>query len=335
MNDLKTLSLTMHRNQGLSLIELLISMTLGLSMLAGLMSMYLGSKNSDLTRTELSNMDANATVALKTLRKTIQLAGYGTVAVEVLNKSFYTEVDGTLADTVANNPLCRDGKKLIVSGLGANSGLLNPPEALLGYTKDNINGDVLTVIYRPDSPDKGYIYADCATSVGSSPTDYPDNYPYGTSTSTKAEDDARLVACSTDTSVTVPNGMHNPKDAKVYSAFFLDGNPKQLQCYGSRSRDAEPYIIADNIENIQYRYAVRSADKTVYKKADDITEDEWKMVNSVQVAILVGSENRNVLKNPAIRKYQLLDMEVTKSALDKRMYKVYSMTIYLHNIGMR
>ncbi len=324
-----------NKDLGFTLIELLVSMTIGLFLIAGLMSMYLGSKSSDKTRSELSYMDANATVALRSLRKVIQHAGYGTVAVKALSKPFYTEADGDLTDTVEKNPLCRDGEKLIVSGLGNNSGILNPPDFLSGYTKDNTTGDVITVIYRPDSPDKGFFYADCATSIGSSPADYPENYPYGTDSSTKAEDNARLTACSTDTTATSNHGMHDPKDAKVYSAFFLDINSKQLQCFGSRSRDAEPYVIADNIDNIQFRYAVRVEDETIYKKADDIEADEWKTVNSVQVAILIRSENNNVIENPQLRKYQLLDYEVTKPATDKRMYKVYSTTVYLHNIGFK
>jgi type IV pilus assembly protein PilW len=332
---MKSINNKLSNSKGFTLVEVLVSMTIGLGLLGGMMSMYFGSKVSDKTRTELSDMDANATVALRTLRKTIQHAGYSTIAITALNKSFYTESDGALTDTEDKNPFCRDGGKLIVSGLGGNRGLLNPPARLTGYTKDNAYGDVVTVIYRPDSPDKGYLYSDCALGR------------YKTGASTEAEDNARLVACSTDTIETVSpsilNGMNNPNDAKVYSAFFLrsyrssTGTSKQLVCYGSRSRDPDPYVIADNIDNLQLRYGVRTGNQTEYKKAADITtDDEWSTVNSVQIAILVGSEDRNLLENPVSRSYTLLDdVTIAKSANDKRMYKAYSTTVYLHNIGMK
>ena len=315
-----------NQSQGFTLVELMVSMTIGLGLLSGLMAMYVGSNESDQVRRELNDMDANATVALRQLRKTIQHAGYATVSIKALNKSFYTESDGDLTDTVDKNPLCRDGGKLIVSGLAGARGLLNPPAALAGYTKDNNTGDVMTVMYRPDNPDKGYLFSDCA--IGR----------YTTGSSTFVQDDARLVACSTDTTATENNGMPDPKDAKVYSAFYLrqlSGSPKQLVCYGSRSMDSDPHVIADNIDNLQFRYGVRTADQTEYKKADEITSEEWLTINSVQIAILVGSENEDLLENPVARSYSLLDESISKTADDKRMYKVYASTVYLHNVGMK
>ena len=314
------------RTKGFTLVELMISMVLGLGLLGGLMAMYLGSQESDKTRTELSDMDVNATVALQALRKVIQHAGYGTVAVEPLNKSFHTESDGAIS-----NPDCRDGKKLIVSGLDESVGLLNPPTGLSNYTKDSSSGDIITVIHRPDNPDKGALFRDCAGGVYGA---------YDTATSIDSVKRARLVSCSSDTTIKTSNGMPDATDAKVYSAFYLrqeTGEPKQLVCYGSRSTDAAPYEIADNIENMQFMYGVRKDNTKVYKKADDITVDEWLSVNTVQVAILVGSDNQNLLENPSIRTYDLLDSDnpVIKSATDKRIYKEYSTTIYLHNIGMK
>lgn len=317
-----------NKNKGFTLVELMVSMSIGLVLLGGLMTMYLGSQKSDKTRIALADMDANASVAIKELRKVIQHAGYSTISIKSLEKSFYTESDGELTDTVEKNPLCRDGKKLIVSGLDGKVGLLNPPTALTGYTKDYPGGDILTVIYRPDSPDKGYLFSDCAQGT------------YSTSTSTEAEDHARLVACSTDTTATASNGMAKPKDSKVFNAYYLHQSSgsdlKQLACFGSRSMDTEPYFIADNIDNIQFRYGVRLDDTAMYKKASEITtDDEWTTVNSVQVALLVGSGNTNVAKNPVARSYDLLGQSITKLESDGRIYKVYSTTIYLHNVGMK
>lgn len=329
-------------SKGSSLIELLVSMTLGIVLLGGLMSMYFGSREGDKTRDELNAMDLNASVALRTIRETIEHAGYASISVSSKLKPFFK------SDDVMDNPLCRDGKKLIVSGSpeeGGNSGLLNPPDELSGYTNHSDAGDAFTVMYRPDSPHTGYLFYDCATSIGdpsqypenaNNITNYPDNYPYGTDSSTKGQDNARLEACSTDTTVFRSNGMNEATKAKIYNGFYLrqqSGGPKQLVCYGSRSSSAEPHVIADYIDNMQIRYGVRSGDKTSFKNATNVTEDEWRNIISVQVALLIVSED-NVVVNPAARNFNLLGVTMTKPASDRKMYKVYSTTIFLANQGI-
>ncbi len=329
-------------SKGSSLIELLVSMTLGIVLLGGLMSMYFGSREGDKIRDELNGMDLNASVALRSIRETIEHAGYASVSVSSKVKPFFK------SDDVMDNPLCRDGKKLIVSGSpdeGGNSGLLNPPDELLGYTTHSDAGDAFTVVYRPDSPYTGYLFYDCATRIGDpsqypenadNVANYPDNYPYGTDSSTKPEDNARLEACSTDTTVATSNGMQETAKAKIYSGLYLtqqSNGPKQLVCYGSRSSNAEPHVIADYIDNMQIRYGVKSGDKTSFKNASNMSEDEWNSITSVQVALLIVSED-NVVVNPSNRKFHLLDITITKPASDRKMYKVYSTTIFLANQGI-
>ncbi len=319
----------MHKAQGLSLIELMVSMTLGLSLIGGLMSMYLGSRESDKSRTELSDIDTNARIALNALRETIQHAGYRSVEnLQQFEKPFYTEMDGEIDDTV----VCSDAKKLVVS-----SGLLD--RELDDFTTDNDNGDSITAVYLADNPDEGNIYYDCSTLNNSIAG--ASNRAYSKNNSGFATDKARQIACSTDKEhpalnpADIKQGMNNAIDAVIYNGFFLrkeSGKPKQLVCYGSRTESATPYIISDNIENMQFLYGVSNASLTTYKNATDVeNNDEWASVSSVQVAILVGSENTDVLENPEARTYQLLDTQVSISESDSRMYKAYSTTISLQN----
>ncbi len=319
MNNLKTTSLTIGKTQGVSLIELMISMTLGLSLIGGLMSMYLGSRASDKTRTELTDIEGNARVAFSSLRQTIEHAGYRSSAVlSTLNKPFQTPIDGSI-----DNPDCRDNDEMVISGLGTLDGLLNPPTELEGYTKDADTGDSITVIYRADNPATGGIFTDCAFGE------------YATGSSTKVEDEARQLSCSVDKT----SGISTPSAAKIYSGYYLKpvtGKLKQLVCYGSRKIDASPQLIAENIDNMQILYGVRIDGNLTFKNADTIEiNSEWESVVIVQVAILVGSENAEVLANPQSRTYQLLDKRITKTEEDHRMYKVYSTSINLSNRSRR
>ena len=340
--------LTMQRQQaqGFTLIELLVSMVLSLVILGGMMSMYFGSRTADKTRTELGDIEANARVALTALRESIKHAGYNSVSdTPPLEKPFHTPNDGAI-----DNPTCRDGGKLIVSGSTAAdgtgvAGLTRAPSELTGYTKDYDAGDIITVIARPDEPTIGPIYFDCGSVANSNNTFVANsiNHAYQTSTSTQDDDIARQTACSTDKD----NGMNNPLDAKMYSAFFLKqntGETKQLMCYGSRSSSSTPLVIADNIDNMQIRYGVLTGatggkgGSVTFKTADQVealTTGGWESVISVQVAILVGSDNQKVLVDARSRTFDLLDVTITKPSTDYRMYKVYTTTINLPNRAQR
>ena len=306
----------MRKAQGVSLVELMVSMTLGLILIGGLMSLYLGSRGSDKTRTELTDIDTSARIALNALRQIIQHAGYRSIEnITQFEKPFYSEADGVLA-----NQSCRTGSDKLITNLNLINHVNHATDP--GYTKDKDSGDMITVMYLADNPDKGSIYYDCAGA----------NYSNSAS---------KLKACSTDKKNILDvgdtaEGMTVPINAVIYSAFYLKaetGKPKQLVCHGSRMATTDPaFIIADNVENMQFLYGVDSGLGTTYKNATDVeSNSEWQSVTSVQVAILVGSNESDVLNNAKARTYQLLDRQVSKPATDHRMYKVYETTITLHN----
>jgi Tfp pilus assembly protein PilW len=316
----KLTSSSANKNKGFTLIELLVSMVTGIVLIAGLLSMYMGSRETDKSRTELSEIEANAREALNTLRQTIQHAGYTSIEGIALDKPFLTPVDGELN---TNNPNCIDEEPMIVS-----DGLLNPPTELTGYTNDFATGDIITVIYRPDHPDQGNVFSDCASG----------NYAKPSFSAADIKD--RQKACSTDRAHSevigdTAEGMDASEEPKIYSGIYLrtfaDGR-KQLSCFGSRSESVQPRVIADNIDNIQILYGVLIDGNTSYKNATAIeASGDWESVTSVQIAILVRSSGTEVLKNAQDRTYRLLDKVIAKLSTDHRLYKVYSTTINLPN----
>lgn len=62
--------------RGLSLIELLISMTLGLILLAGMIAVFYGNQRSTELNTAMANIQENARFALNTLSEDIRMAGF-------------------------------------------------------------------------------------------------------------------------------------------------------------------------------------------------------------------------------------------------------------------
>ena len=146
--------ITHKKQSGMSLIELLVSMIIGIFLLVGLSTNLIGNKVSDKKRDALSEINANAQLALEVIRQVVSHAGYPSVHHNnFLQKAFYTEEDGEL-----ENPTCRDGR--------LKRDVRTPDEG--GWTRDAMHGDTLTVIAMPDNPCADG-KTDCPNSVDVSP----------------------------------------------------------------------------------------------------------------------------------------------------------------------
>ena len=302
---------------GMSLIELMISMVVGLFLLAGVVTNFIGTKDNDRMRDAMSEMDANAAQVFEVLRPAIAHAGYSGIDNIRLEKPFYTESDGATAP----NPACRDGASNI-----------SWSEAVKDYSRDYAQRDKISVISMADNPCKAGLTS-CANDADKNPDAlvFTDCTGGGADTS-----DTRVVSCSTDTA---NGGMEDPTEAKIYNTFTLlrntsSDNDRVFSCQGSRG-GTQP--IANNVEAIQYLYGVTdNTGKTYYREADDIEDaDQWGMVTSVQVGLLMRSSQQYLLKTPSAKtEYYLLKNKIVIAGQDlKRLFKVYTTTINLENVS--
>ena len=321
MNNKKlhTYSNTMgnHYQSGVTLIELMISMVVGLFLLAGVVSNFIGTKDADRTRDAVSEMDANASAAFSILRPVIAHAGYPSIENVRLDKAFYTKGDGTV-----ENSTCRDGSNKIVW-----------TETIDEPTKDLADRDQLTVVSLADNPCREGL-ASCADVADRNPA----AMVYTDCTGGGADLDAgktRVVSCSTDPD----KGMLDPTKARIYNTFTLLRNNssdenRTLYCQGSRG-GKQP--IVENVEAIQYLYGVTDdTGNTYYRRADQVeNDDQWGMVTSVQVGLLMRSSQQYLLKTPSTKKeYYLLKNKVEISSSDlSRLFRIYTTTINLENLN--
>ncbi len=302
-----------HYQSGLSLVELMISMVVGLFLLAGVVTNFIGTKNADVKRDAVSEIDANAAVAFNVLRQAISHAGYASIENIHLkdNKPFYTESDGVLQNPKCSNGMLRDKK----------------PPVRRNRTRDNGSKDYLSVMYLADNP--------CKKGVGSC-TNNPANFNphalmYTDCTGGGSQRDARSVACSTDR----VGGMPNKQEALIYNSFYLNNADGGFYCEGSRSSQEEPQPIISNVEAVQYLYGVQTDTNTkIYRTATEVENDnQWGMVTSVQVGLLLRSSKKYVLDKPSDKKvYYLLKEKITIDDSDlRRLFRVYTTTINLEN----
>jgi len=280
--------------QGLSLIELMVSMVVGIFLVGGLSSVYMNSKGSDKMRAQISEMEENARIALVTMRQIISHAGYPTEKALDIDRPFYVGVDNI------PNPDCRGG--------GTDNKLIKHKQIYKKKTTD-ANRDTIVVVSMLDSP------ANTSPSAASNIT----------------QDCLGTVVeaqCSSDPLT----GLYNSSEARVYNYLYINkpSGRRALTCMGSLGK-ANTQPIAENIENLQFLYGVsKGEDNLVYRNANDVTDnDEWSNVVSVQVGILVRSE-KEVLNKEERKIFLVLDKKI-RTPKDRRIYRAYTTTIVLPN----
>jgi len=275
-------SITPNKQQGFSLIELLVSMLIGLFLLTGMATSFLSSKKASIDRDQLSILEDNGRLALEVIGKTVEHAGYTPIInVTALPHSIISNT------TEIVQGKCSDDTDSIIEPT-----LFNDTRVTL----DNADGDSLAVAYYGDSN----LFNDAAGGT--------------------LIDECKVPAAGTVSSI-------KSEASVIYSSFFL--NNGKLKCAGSRSDSLQ--VIADNIENIQFLYGIKSGNSNAvdrYLNASDMT-GLWDSVISIQVAILVRSSSP-VKAVEEQKTFSLLD-QIYHAHNDKYQRAVFTSTIRLRN----
>lgn len=276
---------------GLSLVELMVTMVVGLFLMGGVINVYISTQSNDKIRNEISEMEDNGRTALMLMRGIISHAGYQSVNDLRLDEPFYS------AAADMPNPDCRGDDDTLIS--------YNPILDEKTLNSVTAKRDTLVAVHIADNPasagaSTGLLIADCQSGV------------------IPAE-------CSSDP----VSGLYTSSESKIYNYLYINtpNGRRALTCMGSRG-GSQP--LAENIENLQFLYGVSIGDDLVYRNAADVTTNgEWSGVVAVQVGILVRSE-REVLDVEESKVFLLLDEKITTSK-DRRIYKTYTTTIVLPN----
>jgi prepilin-type N-terminal cleavage/methylation domain len=285
-----------HKNkqQGLSLIELMIAMVVSLVLVAGVGTVYVSSKRNYHARDQLSLMDETARVALNTLSKHLEHAGYATPAKLPLDSvGGYFYVSGA-ADPKAGN--CDTLESRALSAVKNSS------------TQDSLSsnyGDAVSIRFIGD--DKLFtdvLGSDLGASCrGGSPT---------------------------IESALIYNAFHVDKDDITKDS--LGNWVPILYGVGSNGNQYKNPIV-NGVENLQFLYGVdTNADGTVeqYLNATAVSlASAWQRVISIKAGILVRSLEP-VLPAAEEKSYQVLDTTLDRN--DRYQRSVYSVVIHLRNV---
>lgn len=283
-----------NRQQGMSLIELMIAMVVSLVLIGGVGTVYVSSKRSYQARDQLSLMGESARVALEALTKHLEHAGYATPAKLPLGNYMYVKGD-------ANPPVAACGG----SDTGVHASLPLTTFAARAtqddYKPDGVNpsGDAISVRFIGDDS----LFSDCANGV--LPT-----------------------SCRAGVGPSMEAGLiYNTFFVNV------SGGQPSLMCSGSRNVAAVPVVPGVEHIQFMYGVDANS-DSTVdkYVNASTVGAGEWQQVVSIKIAILVRSQEPVLPEAPSTAtSYQLLDKTVTPAA-DRFQRAVYTAVVHLRNV---
>jgi type IV pilus assembly protein PilW len=371
MEPRPVISRSLPRQRGLTLIELMISITIGMIVLSALTYIYVGARGAYRSNENLARLQENGRFALDFLAKDLRMGGYS-------GCSSYSIPPTRIAVVARPAPGITPGwatANLVVTGFEDGTGWVNPSNVA------RLRGDVITLrraISVPLALDQNTDQDDATVTIRnncpSNPFKQGDLMVIATCermsvvrvTNTPAQ------ACTTPpTAVVIEHHPTDPSDASRGNGnnglttpypdpnshwipvmkvddrpqvmrfqeitYFLGANAAGRPSLYRHVGDAAPEELVENVEDFDVLYGIdtsgdRSADE--YRRADQIVGLDWGNVVAVRLALLVSGPDTSVATST--QTYALRDSDGdgladTESAADSRLRQVFTATIALRN----
>ena len=350
------------KSKGLSLVELMISLSLGLILMAALTEAYLASKHVQATDDALLELQDSARIALDILTDDIRASGFSGCSFDVddsINGITPSVWDHTSELTLIDNSQTYSGNA--VRGYNANEANWTPtPAATISNLTNNkrSGSDFFSVYYADDS---GASLTTDSTKGSTSLTvsgNCVETNDYVMLSNCSMSEISQIVSagsCSaTSYSISLQtdsgNGLKQPHSSssklfKITERLYYiattgrnddSGNPIYA-LFMSENGEAGIELVS-GIEHMQIQYGQRTGSNNSdirYVTANVINSNEWDDVVSVRVSLLVQSSN-NILDDDDSTDYTVGDESIglattIKHNSGKTLRKVFTRTIQLRN----
>ncbi|WP_347331152.1 PilW family protein [Marinimicrobium locisalis] len=335
----------MRKQQGLSLIELMISLTLGIVLMTGVVQMFITSRTTFTTQQAVSRIQESGRMAVEFLSQDIRMAGYRGCA-------------------------SRESTQQIEMGIEQDGGYLYDFDtSIRGYSSDDhpmgdvgvADGSEVLVIRRAGN-----------TSM---PIVNPTGNNANIEVAVEEEDDCVGEVCRGDTvvisdctqgrvfQVTNFQNVGGGGSKIVHSQANVDGKPKNLdsklggQQFGPgsevlkmstltyyiadsefgvpgtrslwREQDGEAAELIEGVENMKVGFGVDTDGDGIpdeYQDYNEVGDDNWGNVQAVRVALLMQSLEENVVDEPQPYRFDGEDVDDERIE-DRRMRQVFTSTV--------
>jgi type IV pilus assembly protein PilW len=334
----------MKQQKGLSLIELMISITLGLMLMLGVLNVFLGSKGAFVSQQAISRIQETGRFAIDYMNKEIRMAGFLGCASNV--------DDSKIITTLGTPTTFRWDYKTIIKGY------TDEDETDLGLT-DLVEGtDVLEVVSA--SGNQVLVTADTST------TSITTSLSVTTASACPSNGTMYDGLCAGDILV-----ASNCQQAQIFQATALGGATNLTIEHGAGATPGNAittwddklfgegaevikmrkmlFYIKDNaagvpslwlwdngvvselvegVEDMAIQYGIDTDNDEIpdgYEAAGDVSAAEWADVKSVHLELLVRTPEDRVLTEPQVYSFPLGSAAVT--AADRVMRQVFVSTV--------
>lgn len=358
---------TINRQQGLSLIELMVAMLLGLILMGSVVAVVLNSKSSFVGQRELAMVQENGRYAMEMLTKEIRMAGYQDCARQSFSKlgnsintsywyvgpvglkGYEGPADSTLplpasagwTPTVGDSLVVKHGETSsysLISNSGSTITVNKVTDIQQGEPVLMVNADCTEVALFQKTNAAGSSTIDHQTGTVS-PGNITSNVYVALSK--PSFDYTNYTTNSISTSSFSPGSTIMRYSA---SAFYVrnstvNSTPSLFRkrlitatVSGTGTLKAVDEELAQGVEDLQFLYGVDTDTDGIanrYLVANDALLTDWKKVVSVQITLSLRSINPVYLKNTDYTKCD----GTTTTYFDKYIHKCMSSTVSVRNNG--
>lgn len=327
-----------HKQVGLSLIELMISITLGLVLMAGVVQMFVSSKSVFTTQQSMSRIQETGRLAIEFLSRDIRMAGfYGCFRPNkdrklqndalVIN-SLYGNFGEAIRGYASGTALTTAQRAYLTGGtIQANTNVLvlrsaSPTPRIINAPNTDTTLRVFSTQAKANGCVDGMCENDAAvasdcfrarvfqvralTSAGSNLTiEHPDNWNL-----------------ATDITASYSSGEVLPMNTTSYFiATGASGAPSLWQKLNQKTA----VEVLEGVEKITYKFATES--NATYRNVGSITD--WSEVNSVRIFVVARSIENNAVPEP--QPYVVDGVTTTPALPDRYMRQVFTATVGLRS----
>ncbi len=341
----------MRKQIGLSLVELMISITLGLVLMAGVVQMFLSSKMVFSTQQGLSRIQETGRLGIEFMSRDIRAAArYGCLRSDPENNKVILQDGGLDLGGLHNN--FAEG----VRGYDSLDDLPNGAEEDLGLAEDKIDEDENIIVLRSAAevglPVNG-TNNDTQVFTHTDESSVVDNCVQGI-----CKDKAVIVSDCYSSRVFQVTGLAPAANTlTITHAAGWGGNPeKQLEIFTEgevaamtttvyfiaegasgqpslwQKKDDEGALeLLEGVERMSITYAPRATATNLnpaYSAASDIDAADWPRINSVRIELLVRSSDNNVLESSQPYTFGgVLTNPATADPTDRYLRQTFATTI--------
>ncbi len=346
------MKLTRARQRGVTLVEMMVSMTLGLIILSALVAVYVGSRGAYRVNDNLARVQESGRFALEYLSQDLRMTSFAGCR----SRNLSSEQD-TLFNITAAPALAFNGTNAIAgfengTGWSNSSGVTRAAGDVLNVQHAssqavpltaNVDFDARTLSLLNNSQrirrDDTVLLANCERAMLFRVTNDPQPTAPGNHPTTLA-----FAASGNLPTLTVPpfSQASRAEVLRFNSVWYFVGQAPNGSRALYRTDGSQAEAIVDGVVDMDLLFALDDsipvdgvADRYLPASAiKSSAPDEWSKVIGVRVSVLVASAEDQLAAQPMT--YALRDLDGdgqadTETAPDRRLYQVFTTTVALRN----